>query len=241
MIHLTDEKMAYAASAGALHLGMAFEAEIGIPLDEQLGIDGAMGVVADGAAFAQSFVLKNERAALFAMALRTGLVEAGHGEATGGFHDVGAMGIVALDTIHFAFDDRMMLGQMKLGLNFLMAGETGFRVLAGINDEFATATAGGDVFAAGTVAGFAPLLAGHLRMVQMQPGMRTGRKHVTDGSVAIRTDFIADKSGALNLRRGHHRTRSGGAGAYQSAKRPGDRQHSQSDPPATFFHNTHRS
>ena len=60
------------------------------------------------------------------------------------------MRVVALNTIHFAFNHGMMLGQIKFSLNFEVALKTRCRVFAGINDEFVLAAF--DVFAARAVA-----------------------------------------------------------------------------------------
>ena len=98
-------------------------------------------------------------ARLRAMALGAGFVQARQGEAVCGFHYALAVGIVALHTIHFAFDHRMMLRKMEFSADLQVTLEAGFRVLAGIDDEFCPA-AGFDVFAAGTVARFATRAAG---------------------------------------------------------------------------------
>src|SRR5262245_24024362 len=55
------------ATAGVLHLCMAFQAKIGVRLDQQLAIEGAVRVVANGAAFSERFVFKYEGASLFAV------------------------------------------------------------------------------------------------------------------------------------------------------------------------------
>jgi len=74
------------------------------------------------------------------------------------------MRIVALDAIHLAFKNRVMLRQMKFRAGFLVALEASLRVFAGIDDKFlkAAPTGHGDVLAARTMAGFAAVLAGHV-------------------------------------------------------------------------------
>jgi len=161
-------------SGRGLRLGMALEAKIRVALHEHLGVDGTMRIVAHGAAFAHGGVLENEWPGLFTMALGAILIEPRHGQAAGWFHDVRAVGIVALHAVHFAFDDRMMLWKVEFSAGFLVALEAGFGIFAGIDDEFfqTAAPSHRDVFAARAVAGFAAELAGHIRIREPQPGMR---------------------------------------------------------------------
>jgi len=140
-------------------LGVALEAQVVVSLDQQLGVDRAVWVMADRAAFAHRFVLEDERLGLFAMTLGAGFIEPRHREAVGGFHEVATVRVMALHAIHFAFDHRMMLRQVELRVRLEMALKTSRRVPARINNEFATSTADSDVFAAGAVAGFATILA----------------------------------------------------------------------------------
>src|SRR5258708_21062104 len=107
-----------------------------------------MGGVADGAALGQSFMLENEGAGSFPVALGAPLVEPGHRPAPRGFEDIRSMRIVTLHTVHAAFGHRMALRQSELGLDIQMALVTGARILAGIDDELPPAAARLDVFAA---------------------------------------------------------------------------------------------
>jgi hypothetical protein len=109
-----------------------------------------MRLVARRAAFAQSFVLKDETAGLLAMATRALFVQSRHGQAARRFHDIAAMRIVALHAVHLPFANGMMLGQVEVSVNFEMTCEARLRIPARVDDEFASATRG-DVFAAGTV------------------------------------------------------------------------------------------
>ena len=136
---------------------MAFQAEIVVALGEQSAIHRSMRLMADGAAFAQSFVFPDKRAGLFAVTIRAGFVLTGHRQvcAPRGLHDVHPVRIVAVHAIHAVFNDRMMLREIELGVLLQMAIKTGRCVFAGIDDELAAAPAGGDVFAAGAMAAFA--------------------------------------------------------------------------------------
>src|SRR5437899_7160018 len=94
-----------------------------------------MWIVTDRAALAERGVLEDEGPGLFAMAFGAGLVQPPHGKSTLRLHDVLAVRIMALDAVHLAFGDGMMLGEMKLRLNFLVTLEARLGFLAGIDDE----------------------------------------------------------------------------------------------------------
>jgi hypothetical protein len=181
--------------AWALHLGMATQTEIGIALCEQFPIQRPVRVVTDSAAFAQRLVFENHGPGLLAMALRAAFISAGHCQAATGFEDVSAVRIVALHTIHPPFQDRMMLREMKPGFSLDVALETSGRVFAWIDDEF-TPAAGLDVFAAGTVAGFATRAAGQGAPPRISARMRTGRKDRDNGGMTIRARLVPHNMGA---------------------------------------------
>ena len=67
-IHLTP------SHARALDLRMAFEAEVKIALDQQLGVDTAVRAMAGRAALPQRRVLKDEGPGLLPVALRAAFV-----------------------------------------------------------------------------------------------------------------------------------------------------------------------
>ena len=81
--------------------------------------------------------------------------------------------------------------------------------MARIDDEFSTA-AGGDVFAARPVAGFAAGLAGQRGIFKMHPRMRAGGESPDDFLMAIGAGLVADILCAGNLQRHQGGTRSGG-------------------------------
>jgi len=154
----------------------------------------------DGAALPQCRVLKDNRLGLFPMTLSARLIQTGHGQARRRFHDVLAVGIMALNAIHLAFQDGMVLRKMEFGLLRQVALETGFRILAGVDDEFSATTAARHMFAPRAVAGFATVLLA--ATLQMQPGMRAGGKYAADVGVAFLTGFVSNKRCSLYLRRG---------------------------------------
>jgi len=168
--------------------------------------------MANGAALAQRFVLEDEGPGLITMTLSARLIEARQTEATSWFHDVCAMRIVTLNTVHFAFDNRMMLRKRKLGMRFQMALKTGSRVLAGIQNEPSLATTGFDVLAAGTVARFAAALSDSGIRRELHPGVRATGKLIHIIGVALKTGLVADVISAWNGGAHHDRSRCCGTG-----------------------------
>lgn len=204
------------ASDRLLALGMAFEAKVGVALDEHLGVDGTVRVVADGATFTERRMFEDEGTGLFAMALRAVFVDARHGQATRWFHDVHAVRVVALDAVHFSFNDRVMLRKVEFGTSFLVALKARFGIFARIDNKFfLTTTAGhGDVFAAGAVAGFTAGLPVHLGIIDAQAGVRAGGKNAGDIGMTIQAGLVADVSCAFDLQWGND-CPVGGAGIKQ--------------------------
>ena len=152
-----------------------------------------------GATFAERGMFEDVRFGLFAVTIGTRFVHTRHGEAAVWFHDVGAVRVVALNAVHFAFEDRVMLRQVELGVRGNVALETGFGLFAGIDDEFAATDS--DVFAARSMTRFAALLAGHLRIGHPDARVWARWKNACDFVVAIGARFVADVSCAFDLRR----------------------------------------
>jgi hypothetical protein len=80
--------------------------------------------MANRTAFAQSFMLKDIRARLFAVALGARLVQPGHGQTSGAFADIRPVRVMALSAVHLAFQHRMMLRQAELRVLFEVATKT---------------------------------------------------------------------------------------------------------------------
>ncbi len=147
------------------------------------------------------------------MTLGAGLIQPCHRQTGTGFQDVFAMRVVALDAIHVAFHHRMVVRQMKLGVGILMALVASGRVFAGIQDELAASATGGDVFAAGAVAGFTAGRHRALDVLAMKPRVRAAGKFLRDGGMAIQTRLVADKGSPFDMWRRDNGARDGGAGA----------------------------
>jgi hypothetical protein len=204
MIYVADVNVA-AGNKRALHLGVAAETQIGIACHQHFLIDGAVRIVADHASFTQRVVPEDKRPRLIPMALGATLILPRHGQPAGWFHDVQPVRVVALDAVHAAFQDLVVLGKMELSLNVQMALKTSRRVTARIDDEsFAAAQAGrGHVFAAGPVTGFASALAGHRRVLSMYPCVRAGWESSHNVRVTIHARLVPDEMSARDLRRRH--------------------------------------
>lgn len=153
VIDLSDDELT-GADAGPLHLRVAAQAKVGIGLDEHLVVHGAVRLMAGSATLAHGVVLEDDAARLFAMAGGALLVDFSHDQPARWLHDVASMRVMALDAVHPAFADRMVLGQVELGLDVKVAIEAGGRLEAGIDDELAASAACGDMLAAWAVAGF---------------------------------------------------------------------------------------
>ena len=213
---VADEDLA--AVAGGGRLGVAAQAKIGIALGEHFAVQGAVRIVAGGAAFAHGGVLENDGACLLTMALGATFVLTGHGQAAGGLENIAAVRIMALDAIHAAFENRVMAQGLKFGAGLKMALQATDRVFAGVDDEFGAA-AGFDVFAAGTVARFAAGVAVLAQSGEMDAGVGTGGEVLDDGGVAIQAGFVADFVRARNDRGDIHGAISRGTRIHEEAKR----------------------
>jgi hypothetical protein len=136
------------------YLSMAFQTKIIVSFDQHLGIDRAMRLMADGAAVAQGLVFESVNLRLFAVTLRTRLIEARHGETANWLHDVHPVRIVALHTIHLSFEHRVMLRKTEFSVRLQMAIKACRRIFAGVMNE-PPAAADGDMPAGRTVTRFA--------------------------------------------------------------------------------------
>ena len=199
---------------------MAFETEIIVRLDQHLGIDRTVRIVTNGATLAHGFVFEDKRPSLIAMTFGAGLIEPRNAESAGWFHDVSAMWIVTLYTVHLAFDYGMMLRHGKLRVRLEVTLKTGSRIFAGIQNELAFAATHFDVFAAWAVTGFAPALSDARIGSKLHTRMRAGREDSDIVGVTLKTGLVTNVIGAGNG--GAHHDRSGccrtGVGHAQNQK-----------------------
>ena len=214
----------YNGAGHRLHLRVTSEAKINVAFEQQFGIDRAVRRMTDGAALAQGFVLEHEWPRLLTMALRAILVQPRHRQSAARFHDVAAVRVMALHTIHPVFYDGMMLRKVEFSVDFKVALKTRRRVFAGIDNELAASAAGLHVLAARPVARFA---AGHRRPVQIvlvKSSVGARRKIARDVAVAIGADFVADKMRAFDPRRLDHAAIQRGTGTDEQGRRASQRQ-----------------
>lgn len=205
MVGVADVNVA-GGDVGALDLCMAAQAEVGVVINEHFLINGTVGIVTDGAAFAQGFVLKDKWTGLVLVTLGAALILSSHCQAAFGFENVTAVRVVAVDAIHVTFDDRVMLRQIELALDIEMALKTAVRFFPRVDNE-SGAAAGTDMFAAGTMAGFAAAHAGHGRISNMQAGVRAGWKFADNFCMTIGAGLVADVMRAGNFQGSHDGTR----------------------------------
>jgi hypothetical protein len=112
---------------------MTFQAEVCVPLDQALIVDGPMRVMAGGAALAQGFMLKDVRSCLFSVALKARIVDPAD-ELSFSHVNVFAVRVMAVRAAHMPLFDGMAVLEAKLCLNEQMALETGLGVSARIDD-----------------------------------------------------------------------------------------------------------
>ena len=163
--------------------------------------------MADKAAFTHRFVLINEGTALCGVTLHAGVVRAHKREAAAfdmllhagaaAFNRFAFVRIVTIRTTHFAFQNRMVMGQFELRAQGGVALETGVGRFAGIDDRTGTA-AGGDVFTAGPMAAFAAYI---FCVVAFRHQARVRRSPEITNDIAVTgvASFRADELGTGNI------------------------------------------
>jgi len=223
MIHRTDEKNP-AATRRVRHLRVTFQAKVGVAFQEHFRIDRTVRRMTNRAAFAKRVMLEHNGLRLLTMALRAILVQPGHRQSAARFHDVAAVRVVALHTVHPVFYDGMMLRKVEFSVNFKVALKTGRRVFAGIDNELAASAAGLHVFAARPVARFAARHRRPFQIVLVKASVGARRKNARDVAVAIGADFVADKMRAFDPRRLDHAAIQRGTGTDEQGSRAGQRQ-----------------
>ncbi len=196
-----DDELA-GGNTGALNLRMTAKAEVQVRLDQQLRVDGTVGRMTQDAAFAQGLMGKCGGPRLGPMTGGAGLVRAGFENGCGRFENIDAMGVMALHTIHPAFDHRMMLRQVKLSSGFEMTPEAGVRFPSWIQDKASASPAGFDVLASGSVTAFATGQAFEPGTFDLQPAMRTRSKTADIIGVTVSAPLVShiDRSGDIQGR-----------------------------------------
>ena len=178
---------------------MTLETEVVVAFDKHFGIDRSVRLMTNGATLPKRFMLEGVDFCLLAMALRTRLVEPRHGQTASGLHDVHAVRVMALNAIHFAFNHRMVLWKIELGVGLEMAIKTSGRIFARIMNQ-APPTADRNVPAAGPVARFTASQVAHVGAFVVESRVRAGRECAGNLDMTLQAGFVADKRGAFDLR-----------------------------------------
>jgi len=114
-------------------LEMAVDAQVVISRHEHLLVDGAMGIMADGAAVAHGFVFEYERTPLRGMTLEAVFVLRQQGRAA--FERGAFVRVMAVAAIHPVFRDLMMVGQREFPPYIRMAFKTVLRCWPRMNNR----------------------------------------------------------------------------------------------------------
>lgn len=213
VVRLADGDLA----ARNLELRMTFQAEVVIALNQQFPIDRAVGLMTDRAAFAHGLVLEHHRPGLLPMTLGARFVQAGHRQAARRLHDVAAMWIVALDTVHPRFDHRVMTRQIEFRVDLQMTLITACRILPWIDDELAPASARRYMFASGPVTRLTTGAPRQFQILFVKPTVWTCGKNARDVGVAISAGFVSDKRSSFNFRWSEDSAVQGGARTQHQA------------------------
>lgn len=207
-----------------LLLEVTFQAKILIAGDQHPLIHAAVRIVASGATFTQSLVVKYEWPALRGMTLETGLIWRPERSAAT-FHCGAFVRIVTIGTANFSIFQRMVGGHAELPALVEMALKTGFRRFVRIDDG-AVRAAGFVVEAAGAVARFAADVLGIVPQ-GLQSRVRRGMEITHNVGVALVAGGRAGKRGAGNLRRRENGAGDGAAGNdhHRHKQRTGNETH----------------
>lgn len=187
-------------SRRARHLGMTFEAQIGVPLDKQFIVNRSMRTVARSAAFPHRLVLENEVPGLFSMTLRARFVEPGKPQPAGRFCDVVSVRIMAINTTHMSLHDRMSEGQPEFGVDADVALETRFRRLARVDYQSLKGRPSARLHmpAPRAVARLAACIEPGCSGIGVHSGMNALGENPADRFVAHRTTLRPDKFGSAD-------------------------------------------
>jgi hypothetical protein len=136
MVLATDQN----SSTGRLLLEMAPEAKIGIARDEHFLIYRSVHRVTGGATFSNGFVFKDKRSCLGSMAFPAGLMFGQQGGAAP-CDCRSLMGVMTIATTHLAFNNRVMVRQIKLAALIQVTFEADFWRFSRIDNGIRRATA----------------------------------------------------------------------------------------------------
>ena len=134
VIHIADVECQTRPRAS--RLGMAAKAKVLVRNRQELRVNGAVRIVASRATLAKRGMFEDERSGLLPVTLSARFIQTASRKAPGRLHDILAVRIVALDTIHLSFANGVVLWKMEFRIYFQMALITGLRIFSRVNDEF---------------------------------------------------------------------------------------------------------
>ena len=156
-----------------------------------------------GATLAHGFMLKYEPASLLLVARGAGFIEGSIEWPPCRAENIPAMRVVTIHTLEQPLQNRMMVRQPQLGVNFLMAIQARTRLATRVVNHRGGGHAALSMQASGPMAGLAPSLT-RRRTRNLESGVGAGSKHIGDGLMAISTDLVSNVASSLYLRRPDH-------------------------------------
>jgi hypothetical protein len=187
---------------------MAPETKIDVTCDEELSIDGAVGLMTRCTAFAKGLMFVHEGSGLFFVALKTELVLPPEADPRGQ-HNVFSVQIVATAAAHVPFSKGMVELEVELRLFFQMALITDCRIIPRIDDKFSAPPSRLYVKTGGAMAGFtaqdlSTIFQGN-GITSMKRFLETFKVFISDCFMTPCTSFHTNVFSARNgKRRSHH-------------------------------------
>ena len=123
MIHFTNHH----APSRSGDLRMTLQTRIGITLQQQFSVHRSVRNMTSSAPFPHRFMLENKVPGLLLVTLGAGLIQPRHPKSARRLHNIVPVGIVTVDAVHLALQNRMMRGQAKLRVHPHVTTETSLR------------------------------------------------------------------------------------------------------------------
>lgn len=195
---------------------VTLQTEVGITFRQHLWINGAMNIVTIDATFAYGLMVEHVWPCLLTMTLRANIIHSSHVHALW-IVNILTMRVVATNTAHSPFFERMMIGKIELRFFINMALETCFRIFTWIDDKLTLTAAGIYMETTGTMTAFAAL-AGNAFLVAGELNSRVlGELEIIDFLfVTSSTNIHADILRTGDKWRSHHHPVNRRAGNCQS-------------------------
>lgn len=178
VVAAADQKL----SSSGLLLEMALKAKILVPLNEQLVVHRPVRIMTSGAAFADSFMLKNKGSPLGNMTVGAG-IHLARERKRAAFDRVALMRVVTIGATYLSRENRMAVRQIEFAADIKMALKTSFGRSLRINDGV-TGAAGFRMHTAGAVTAFATDVF-RIGALRFQPRVSRGGEVFDDLPMAV--------------------------------------------------------